>query len=174
MLEGLEQSVTIIGSDTARLEIHSSSGNLLQKLKYNVSGDTLTLKQLDVEKDPRTRISVYMPKDSLKGLVISNAWVDIKNLEQKTLSVSQNQGDVRMYDKNAIGKLTLDASNDASFNLSDTVLDTLLVQLENAHIQINSPTGLLEGAMKNSSYLQIVAPDEIRLKKDESSRLQFN
>lgn len=174
VVEGVEQSVTVIGSDEAKLEIHSSSGNLLQKLKYEVSGDTLILRQLDVEKDPRIRISVYMPKDSLKGLLISNAWVDIKNLEQKALSVSQTQGSVRMYDKNTIGKLTLDASNDASFNLSDTALDTLSVQLENADIQIGSATRLLKGSMKNSSYLQIIAPDEIQFKKDESSRLQFN
>lgn len=174
VVEGLEQSVTIVGSDTARLEIHSSSGNLLQKLKYNVSGDTLILKQLDVEKDPRVRISVYMPKDSLKGLMISNARVDIKNLEQKVLSVSQIHGTISMYDKSKVGTLNLEASNEAYFNLVDTFLDTLSVQLENSEVIIDSPASVLEGSMKNSSYLQIIGPDEIRFKKDESSRLQFN
>lgn len=174
VLTDVEHSVTVLGSDKATLEIQSISGDQLQKLKYNVSGDTLTLGQSDLEKDPRTRISVYMPKDSLKGLIIRNAWVDIKNLDQKVLSVFQNQGSVRMLDKNNVEKLKLHASNDASFNLSDSDLDTLSVQLENANIHIGSPIRLLEGAMKNNSYLQIIAPDEIQFKKDESSSLHLN
>lgn len=174
VVEGLEQGVSVIGSDKAKMEIQSNSGELLQKLNYSISGDTLTLRQLDVEKDPHIRISVYMPKDSLKVLSVSNTWVDIKNLDQKTLFVTQTQGTVRIFDKSKIGKLNLAASNDAHFNLYDTGLDTLSAQLENADIQIGSSTKLLEGSMKNDSYLQISGTDEIRFKKDESSRLQFN
>src|SRR5690606_37364376 len=109
--ENDEQTVIIVGSDKASLELHSSSGDLLQKLEYNVSGDTLTLGKLDSEPDRTIWITVHMPIDSLKGLIARNADVNIVKLDQDVLHVSQSQGTVNMHDGNRIGTLNLEASN---------------------------------------------------------------
>src|SRR5687768_6562742 len=45
VLQNLDKQVNVVGSDRARLEVRSISGNLLQKLNYQVSGDTLTLSE---------------------------------------------------------------------------------------------------------------------------------
>lgn len=171
VLPALEQTIDVIGSDQPKLEVRSMSGDLLQKLKYNVSGDTLTLEQLDLEKDQRIRISVYVPKNSFTGMSVNGARVNIKELDQKVLSVSQNDGSIRMHNKNRIGKLVIQASNGASFTVSDTELAELSVQLDNAEVSTDSPVRLLEGSIKNDSYIQIKDSEEIQLKKDKSSGL---
>lgn len=176
VVDGVEQSVIIIGSDKARLEVYSPTGDLLHKLQYTVSGDTLTLGKLEAELNGGIWISVFVPKNSLENLVIRNASVNIEQLEQNQINISQNQGRVNMYSGNIIETFNLEASSGAYFSLSNSQIDTLSLQLESSQITMHtlSPAKLLKGSLKNNSYLRITAPGEVQFTKDETSRVQFN
>ena len=176
VVDGIEQSVIIIGSDKARLEVYSPTGDLLQKLQYTISGDTLTLGKLEAELNGGIWISVFVPKNSLENLVIRNASVNIEQLEQNQINISQTQGRVNMYSGNIIGTFNLEASNGAYFSLSNSQIDTLSLQLESSQITMHtlSPAKLLKCSLKNNSYLRITAPGEVQFTKDETSRVQFN
>lgn len=171
ILADLGKSINVIGSDQPRLEVRSISGDLLKKLKYNISGDTLTLSQLDLEKNMNIRISVYVPQNSFIGMTVNGASVKLEGLEQKVLSVFQNSGRISMDITNKVEKLYIEANNRANFYVSGTDLDTLSTLLDNSEVTIDSRVTLLKGSIKNNSYVRIGGTEEIQFKKDESSRL---
>lgn len=173
ILPDIDNNIKVIGSDQPQIEVRSISGELLQKLKYNISGDTLTLSQLDLEEDQRVKISIYVPRNGFSGMTVNGAVVTVEELEQKVLSVSQNAGQIRMDSTNILGKLHLEASNGATFYITDTDLHTLSAQVDSSKLRINSKVKILEGIMKNDSYIRINSPEDIHFKKDESSILHI-
>lgn len=174
VLPDLDQVIQVIGSDQPRLEVRSISGDLLHKLQYNVSGDTLTLTELNLEENERVRITIYVPRNNLTGITTNGSWVDIQGLEQKELSIIQNQGHISMEADNQISKLTIKASDKAALRMSGTALDLLSVELDNSRVVSNSPIKLLEGSMTNDSYINLVEALEIQLKKDNSCSIKIN
>jgi hypothetical protein len=172
VLEDVDYNVAVIGSDHARLEVRSISGDLLETLKYNISGDTLTLSDFQWENRRTARITAFIPQTSLKGISVKAAVATVKGLDQKLLHISQNGGRISMSD-NRIGKLHLEISGKSHLNITATPLDTLSAKIENSEVLIYSPVGLLEGSMKNNSFLRMNAIGEIQFKKDETSRVNF-
>lgn len=172
VLQDLDQNITVIGSDHPRLEVRSISGDLLKKIKHNISGDTLTLSELKSEERKTVKISVFVAKASLKGMTVNTAAASVKGLEQKLLHISQNAGRIWMAD-NKIGKVHLEVSGKSHIDISATALDTLSAKIDNSEVLISSPVGFLQGSMKNNSFLRMNRIDEIQFKQDESSRLNF-
>lgn len=172
VLQDMDYSIAVIGSDQARLEVRSISGDWLGKLKHNVSGDTLTLSELRSQGRKTVNISVFIPKAGLKGITVNAAEASVKGLAQQFLYISQNTGRIWMSD-NKIGKVHLEVTDKSHLDISDTALDTLAVKIANSEVFVSSPVGLLEGSMENNSFLRMSHIDEIRFKKDESSRLNL-
>jgi hypothetical protein len=172
ILNGLDKEINVIGSDLARLEVRSLSGDLLSKLKYKVSNDTLTLSGLQSEGIKRIKISVFVPKTGLKGISVNSTVVIVEGLQADLLNLSQNGGRIWMSGS-IIGRIQLGLSNQSFLDISGTKLDTLSATVEGSEVHINSPVGLLQGSMKNKSSLHLNDIREIQLNKDESSRLNM-
>jgi hypothetical protein len=172
IVTNLEKEVSVIGSDRPRLELRSSSGNWLAKLKYKVSGDTLMLSGLQSEETRTLRISVFVPKTSFKGITVNENMVIVEALQQDFLQLSQNAGRVWMSGS-IIGRIQMDLSNKAYLDISGTKLDTLSAEIEGSEVRMSSPVGLVQGSLKNKAFLQVSHIQEIQLKKDESSRLNI-
>jgi hypothetical protein len=166
--------ITIHGSDKPRIEVKSISGDVLQYLKYNLDGDTLSIKSIDMEKKPALGISIYVSKSSFKGLRADNAALLIYDLQQENLDIHQNDGWIRMSDSNKIGQLNLNAQNSAYFNFLKGEIDILNTTIDDSEVSIPQPMKLVKGSMSNNSYLYLDGASEIQFKKDESSRLILN
>ncbi len=172
VLQNLDHDIAVTGSDQPRLEVRSISGDLLKELKYNISGDTLTLSKFQAEEKPSVSISVFVPKAGLKGMTVNDSRANVKGLEQELLYISQNAGQIFMSD-NRIDKVHLEVSSKSYLHITATSLDTLSAKIDNSEVIISSPVGVLKGSMENNSSLQMSRIDEIQFKKDENSRLNL-
>ena len=170
VLQDLNKDIHIIGSDNPRLEVRSFSGDLLQRLKYKISGDTLTLWELQSQERETVKISIFVPKNNLKGITVNTAEAIVKGLEQELLHISQNAGRISMF-ASSIGNIHMDTSGESYLNISATALDTVSATIDNSQVLISSPVGLLQGSMKNNSLLRLNDIDEIQFKKDETSKM---
>jgi hypothetical protein len=170
ILKDLTINIKVIGSDSSKLEVRSLSGGLLKQLKYEVSGDTLTLAGFQEEGSESVRISVFVPQTSLRGIIIKNATANIEDFQQPLLRISQSSGRIWMS-SNRIAKIQMEVSNHSFLDISGTSVDTLSATIDRSEVHINSSVGVLQGSMKNDAYLRLNEIKDIHLKKDESSRL---
>ncbi len=173
IVNNLDWQVNVAGSDQPRIEVRSASGDLLKNLTYSISGDTLTLLKLEREKNVMLKVTVYVPAGSFMGITVNGADVNIEALAQRDLSVVQNGGRVAMTKNNQIDVLHLEASDTASFGLSDGRVNTLSVQIDNSQAHIHTSVRRLRGSLQNNSYLLMTEVEEIQFRKDDSSRLHF-
>jgi hypothetical protein len=172
VLQDLDKDIRVIGSDRARLEVRSRSGDLLQNLEYNISGDTLTLSGLQIEDLRSVMISVFVPESGLKGITVNDATATVERLAVGHLYISQNAGRIWMSAVD-IGELQIDALRKSFFQINGTNVDTLSAKIEESELFISAPVKLLKGSMQRNSSLQVIGIDEIQFKKDETSRLNM-
>lgn len=172
VLEDLDYNVSVIGSDRAQLEVRSMSGDLLNKLKHHVFNDTLTLSDFQSEGQRAVKISVFVPKAGLKGITVNSAEATVEGLQAELFYISQDGGRIRMSD-NGIGNIHVEASAGSYLKISSTDVDTLSARIDNSEVSISSPVGIMQGSMKNKSFLHMIDVDEIQLKKDDTSRLHL-
>jgi hypothetical protein len=166
---GVDKQINVTGTDRSVLEVRSFSGGFLAKVKYQVSGDTLTISGILSDANDGIKISVFLPGTSLKGIAVDGSAVTIKGLQSAHLSISQNSGSIWMTGS-TIGKTVLNM-NKAYLEISATRLDTVSASVEHSQVNIFSPVVLLSGSMKSESVLRVNDAQEIQLKKDESSKL---
>ena len=170
----IDQRIVVSGSNRPGIEVKSISGNVLQYLKYEMVGDTLSIKSLELLKKEAVYITIYVPKNTFKGLTSTNSMLTISELDQETLSIHQTDGWINVSEGNKINKLNLNAQYSAYFKLTNTEIDTLNVTLSSSEVLTDGPIKLVKGSMTKDSYLHLVGTSEIQIKKDESSRLTSN
>ncbi|SMG48147.1 hypothetical protein SAMN05661096_03427 [Marivirga sericea] len=163
--------IALHGSNKPGIEIKSVSGDVLQYLKYDLEGDTLSIKSMDLEKKQALDISIYVSKSNFKGLRVDNASLYIYDLQQESLDIQQNAGWIRVNASNEIATINLNIQNSAYFNLQDVEVDTLNAIIDEAEVVTNEPIKIVKASMTNDSYLHLIGTSEIQIKKDESSRL---
>lgn len=170
ILNDCDKDVKITGSDRAMLEVRSLSGSLLKKLKYEISGDTLTLSGFQSSISGAVRISVFVLKPGLKGITVKSSSGTIEGLQQESLQLSQNSGRIWMSE-NKISNFQTDLSNGSTLSISKTTLDTLSARIDGSKLHVLSPVGLVQGTIENNSRLQLSELQEIQVKKDKNSNL---
>jgi hypothetical protein len=171
VLNGVDKNINVVGSDQSSLEVRSISGDLLKKVKYVVSGDTLTLSGIDVEDHKNLKITVFVPATSFKAIHANNSQATIKGLNTSLLNIDQSAGNISVSDC-SIAKIELNL-NAAHLIISEATVETMSVEMEASTVNIHSPLILLQGSLKNQSLLLIEDAQEIQLKKDEKSRLNL-
>ncbi len=171
VLQDLDHHINIIGSEAPRLEVRSRSGDLLQRLNYDISGDTLSLSDLHDEDIRSLRISVFVSK-RLKGVTVNAAAATIEGLAQDRLDLSQNAGRIYMSG-NTIGTIHLEASAESYLDYSAHGLDTLVLSVDDSQVMVHSTVTVLKGSMKNNAFLGLDDVREIQFKTDESSALSL-
>jgi hypothetical protein len=171
ILRGVHDNVNVIGSDQPRLEVRSHSGDQLKSLQYKFSGDTLILTQLPSETWKPVKVSVFVRKSDLKGLTVDSAAAVVSGLELTSLHITQRTGTLRMS-SNKIGKVNMQVSAGSFTDVSGEV-DTLSASIEQSEAHISSPIPVLEGSMKNKSFLRVTEIGVIQFEKDETSRLNI-
>jgi hypothetical protein len=168
----LNQNVHVSSSDTARIEVRSFTGDILKNLTYNIFGDTLTLSNFSLDESRSIKITVFLPKSALKGLISKSSVVIVEGLDQDVLHISQNAGRIWMSD-NSISKIKLEAFDQSYLDISTTELDTVSATIDASQVHFSTPVRVLEGSMKNSSVLRLVEANEIRFSKDKTSRMNL-
>lgn len=170
VLNGVDKDVNVIGSDQSSLEVRSISGDFLKKVKYVVSGDTLTLSGIDAGDTETFKITVFVPSN-FKAINATNSRATIKGLHTPLLNIYQTKGDISMSDC-SIATIELNL-NAAHLSIYDATMEMMSVELEASTVNIHSPLMLLQGFMKNKSLLLIEDAQDIQLKKDKNSRLNM-
>lgn len=171
VLNGVDNNINVVGSDQLRLELRSIAGDVLQKLKYAVSGDTLTLSGIDADNHKNFKITVFVPSTGFKAIHANGSRVTIKGLLIPLLNIYQNTGDISVSDC-SIGKLELNL-NAAQLSISDATVESVFVETESSTVNIHSPLNRLQGSLKNQSIILLQDAQDIQLSKDESSRLSL-
>lgn len=170
VLNGVDKDVNVIGSDQSSLEVRSISGDFLKKIKYVVSGDTLTLSGIDAGDIETFKITVFVPS-SFKAINTTNSRATIKGLHTPLLNIYQTKGDVSMSDC-SIATIELNL-NAAHLSIYNATMEMMSVELEASTVNIHSPLMRLQGSLKNKSLLLIEDAQDIQLKKDKNSRLNL-
>lgn len=170
----MDQRITIIGSDNPRIEVKSIAGNVLQHLKYEMTGDTLEIISMELQEKQLVNLYIYVSKSSFRGLSTTHSGVVISELQQENLDIHQRDGWIRMVNSNKIGQLNLTAQNTAYFNFEQGEIDRLNTTIDNSEVSIPQPIKLVKGSMSNDSYLHLRGASEIQFKKDKGSRLILN
>jgi hypothetical protein len=171
-ISDVDKEVNVIGSDRAELEVLSFSGNLLKKLTYKISGDTLTLSGLQSEDIETMKISVFLPKAGLRGITIDHSSASVRGLQPELLNIVQRSGRIWMTD-NGIAKMNIDLSH-SSLEISNSNVDSLSARAERSQVNIYSPVGVVQGSITDGTQFHITGLEEIQLKKDKSSVLMIN
>lgn len=169
-----ERSITILGSDKPRIEVRSTTGDLLQHLKHEISCDTLFIKKSDYLMEQRLTLFIYVPRSGLKEIISTGTGVTISDLNQDLLSIHQSDGWIKMKNTNRLGKIKLEAQNSAYFEFTDGEVDTLYAMVDSSQVTVRTPLKRIEGSMKLKSYISVGDVEEIQFKKDKSSQLYFN
>ena len=173
VLQNLGEDIAVIGSDTPRLEVRSISGNLLKRLEYNISGDTLTLSAFETEEENIVvMISVYVADDGLEAITVNDAAASVKNFEKDLLYLSQNGGRVWLADSE-FGRLSISVAGKSNLHINATSLDTLTANIDHSEVTVSTPLTLLQGSMGNNSFLRMNAVTEIQFRKDATSRINM-
>ena len=171
VLSGMDNRlVKIIGSDRAQLEVRSLSGDLLKKLSYEISGDTLTVSDFEEDENKRVQITVFVPDARLKGITVKSSTASVEGLQQQRLYISENAGRVWLSE-NTIEKIEIALSDKSLLDISTTTLDTVSAIIEESQVHISSPVRLVQGSIKDESLLRLSEILEIQLTKDKSSKL---
>jgi hypothetical protein len=173
VLEDLQRTIRIFPSDTSRLEVRSTSGNLMKQLSYSITGETLTLKSIDVNENVPVNISLYVPESSLKTLSVKGAEVRVKGLKLDVFEINQNEGWITLEGRGDIGLLNLKSTN-GYISISDTKLDTLVTNLDNTELILSAPLKLLKGSASNNSSAHFTEVEVLEFRKDKSSRLYLD
>jgi hypothetical protein len=171
ILTDLDKTVDVLGSDRAQLVVRSLSGDVLKNLKYQLSGDTLTVSGVGTMINDPVRIYVFVP-GNLKGITVNSSDAVVRNLQLENLKISQNSGRISMSD-NRISSMELNLSNHSFLDVSGGSTDTLSAAIERSQVNIYSPVGVLHGSMKENSSLHLRDLRDIKLTKDESSILSL-
>jgi hypothetical protein len=172
VLNGVEKEVNVVGSDQHLLEVRSLTGDVLKKLKYAVSGDTLTLSGFDSDDRKNFKITVFVPSAHFKAITVDSSEVNIKGLTSGLLTIDQKAGSISVSDCR-IAKIELDL-NATYLNISDATVDTVSAKIETSTVNIYSSLKLFQGSLKNQSWLRISDAQEIQLTKDESSSMNMH
>ncbi|PTB97453.1 hypothetical protein C9994_02735 [Marivirga lumbricoides] len=173
VLPEMNHRIDVMGSGKARLEVRSISGDLIQKINYSISGDTLTITPPELSENKRVKITLYVDKNLFKGMTVNSPGMRIDSLNQESLAIMLNSGWIRMLGNNKISQLNIKASNEGSLNIEGMKLDLLNVQLDSSKVISDAAIKVLEGSISNKSYLHLGDTQEIRMKKDDSSRLDL-
>lgn len=172
VIDNVDKYINIIGSDTARLEVRSLSGDLLKRLTYETSGDTLILSGFQSEGVKSVIISAFIPKGSLEGVQVNRSATGISGLQLAGLNLRESGARVAMSD-NRIANLQIDLSDRSFLDISETKLDTLSAAVDGSQVHVSSPVPLLKGSIKNDAFVQINKLREIHVSKDESSTIHL-
>ncbi len=171
-LSDLDSRVLIRSSDDPRIEIRSRSEGLLSNLKYTLEGDTLNISEFEVADNINYVLTLHVPK-SLTGINVYETSVHISQLDQASLSLIQSGGRV-VFDENVtLDKLSISTQEDADLDAYDFEVDTLILDIDDSDIYIQSPINRLQGSMKNRSNLVMGSVNDIQFNKDESSELRL-
>jgi len=172
IIADLGQRIYLKSSDKPGLEFKSRSGDLASKLIYEINGDTLNLKKLNLEENTRLDLTLFVPKE-LTGMEVNAASVHISDFEQSTFSIIQTGGRIVFNDNIKLSKLNIVSSQSAEYDDFGSDIDTLALDLDDSSVEIRTYVGRIEGSMKNDSYLYVENTDDIEFKKDDSSTIRF-
>jgi hypothetical protein len=171
IIKGIKKDINVISSDRSELEVRSKSGNLLPQLTYKVLNDTLTLSYFDAEENKPVMFSVFLPKESLRGITIDNAAANVHGFESDILEVMQTSANFSMT-QCTIGKMVVTSSH-SSLVMSMTTLDTLSAEAKSSQLNFHAPIGFARGSINNGTFLYMKEVEGIELKKDVSSKLSI-
>lgn len=172
VLSDSKHRVIISQSDSPRIEVRSIDGGFLSGVDYDMVGDTLTLKAIDIDPDKPVQITIYVNQNNLRGIQATQASAKLSGLVQPTLAIAQSGGSIVMDEDVDVTRLHITASEKAHVEADGLQVDSLFVQLDHSVVMIRSTVKLLEGGMTNESHLMVMGANDIQFKKDESSRLQ--
>jgi hypothetical protein len=172
VVDDVGRNVHINQSDRLQLEVRSIAGNMLKDLEYKVSGDTLKVLSFKSENARAIKITVLVPKESLQGIHVQSAVAIVSGLEQARIQLSQNEGRIWMS-HSKLSNIEMSLTEKSFIDVSETDIDTLLVNADRSDAHVNSLVGFVRGSVTNGSFLRISGIREIQLKKDESSNLNM-
>ncbi|MEP5611789.1 MAG: DUF2807 domain-containing protein [Cyclobacteriaceae bacterium] len=172
IIADLGQRIYLKSSDKPGLEFRSASGDLASRLVYEINGDTLNLRELNLEENTKLDITLLVPQE-LVGIEVNEAAVYLSDLKQPRLSIIQTGGRTVFNQGVKIGKLDITATESAEFDAFGGDIDTVALDLDNSDVELRTNVGRLEGSMKNRSYLYIEDINDISFKKDENSHLKL-
>ncbi len=172
VVSDLDKRVLLKSSDKPRLEIRSRSEGIISELKYELEGDTLNLQEFDISEDIRFNITLHIPKGFL-GISMDKASVHISNISGPSFSINQVGGRLVFDEKVYLDKLEIIASDRADIDGYNFEVDTMILQLDEAEVYMQSPVNSLQGSMTNKSNLVMSSVNDIVFNKDESSELRL-
>jgi len=166
--------VTVVPSNTTKIELRSLSGGHVRDLLYDLEGDTLKLSDFTNEKTERIGITVYVSPRSFKSLSAHDASVYVKSLTLDSLQLNQYSGSITFDEKSTIARINSTLTGNGQLNFMGKRIATFDTTMDNFSVNLNGGAKQITGQMKNDSYLRANNVEDLDFRKDNSSQLYVN
>ncbi|MEQ8809271.1 MAG: hypothetical protein RIE59_09415, partial [Imperialibacter sp.] len=103
----------------------------------------------------------------------TKASVNITDLNQQTLSITQSGGSIEMEGNVNLTSLSIIGSEGAYLNATSLSVDFLSVDMDQSEVRIWSFVKRLNGSIAHDSFLRMNGVDDIQFTKDKSSKIQI-
>lgn len=170
------RNITLEYNDTSFIEVSFLKDSIAPKVNYKIEGDTLTV--TDFEQVHRnTSVTIHFT-DSLQVIQLKESNISIEHLGPGKLSLDMNQSEVSLNqgsgDKSSIQALDIVARNHSRINSSEFRIDSVGLVLQNSEANLEIRAKKISGTLSDSSKIYVRQPEEISLKKDETSKINVN
>ena len=142
-------------------------------MKYTISGDTLRLDELSLKKNQNVNIYIYVKNNDLRGITVDGGSVIVDQFNQPDLVIEQSAGWLSVQKSKGLRTISLNATNEATFNATELNLDKFSVNADESRITVWSNVQRLEGRADNNSFVRLYSPEDIVFKKDKTSILSL-
>jgi len=171
------RNITLVQSDSSFIEITFRKDSIAPKLNYTIKEDTLSV--MDFEKLIHRNVSVRIyATDSLKKVSLKNSNINLAKFKAAKLLLELDKSSVwfEYYSKfqTSFHTLGIVAKNDSRFNTSNFSVDSLAINLQHSEANLQITARKISGTLSDHSKIFVRQPQEISLKKDETSRINVN
>lgn len=172
--EDLDKRVTISSSNNPRIELKSTSGDILSKLAYEVKDDTLFLQKLNLgEEEQHFHFAVFIPTIGFEGVKATSSNVNFLDIKQASFSIVQSGGRVTFEDDIEIERLNITERDGATLNVYNSRIDTINVDLDDSDLSLRLQVNRLEGLLANKAAIYSEGANDVQLKKDKRSSIRI-
>ena len=170
-------NITLVQNDSSYIEVSYLKDSIVPKVNYKIIGDTLMVS--DFEKSNHRNVSVKIhATDSLRSIQLKKSNISIDRIGLRKLFFALDESELWLNQdtlvKSSFPVLDIVARNHSRINSSDFRIDSLGLVLQNSEADLEIKATMISGTLSDSSRINARQPEEISLKKDETSKINVN
>ncbi len=170
-------NVTLVKNDSSFIEITYLKDSIVPEVNYTIKGDTLMVSNFEKSYHRNVSVTIHAT-DSLRSIQLEKSNINIERIGSGKLFFELDESELWLnldtLVKSAFPVLDIVAKNHSRINSSKFRIDSLGLVLQNSEANLDLKAKKISGTLSDSSKIYVRNPEEISLKKDETSRINVD